>query len=194
MEKELEILERDEDKIITPKLCFLCEFLVNFLYVVKIPDEMIADAKELYLKYAGRRHEQIELEMQKRGWKFYREMLYSNRRSGKLKKGLPELYGWKELLKTIKPANAETTINYRESFPFWLRQTFPEWKWEWKYQRYVYERLARLTSGKSNRLMIFMPPRHGKSDGDGAVRHASAAGPETEVIRSYNQSWRISSR
>ncbi len=156
------MLERDEDKINNSE-----NSVSSVTSVVKIPDEMIAAAKELYLKYGGRRHELIEREMRERGWKFYREMLYSNRRSGKLKKGLPELYGWKELIETANRAvnaNAEPALNYRESFPFWLRQTFPEWKWEWKYQRYVYERLARLTSGRSNRLMIFMPPRHGKSE------------------------------
>jgi predicted phage terminase large subunit-like protein len=104
-----------------------------------------------------------------------------------LKKGLPELYGWSELLKAEKEAASGKN---RESFPFWLRHNFSEWKWEWKYQRYVYERLARLSAGNSTRLMIFMPPRHGKSEMV-TVRYTAwrlLKDPKLNVILgSYNQ-------
>ncbi len=150
-------------------------------------EAMLADAKELYLKYNGRRHELIEREMRNRGWTFYREMLYINRRSGKRSKGLPEKYGWKELLKHEKPA---LPTFGRETFPSWLRQEFPEWTWGWRYQRYVYERLGRVTAGKCKRLMIFMPPRHGKSEMV-TVRYAAwrlLRDPKLNLILgSYNQ-------
>ena len=75
-------------------------------------------------------------------------------------------------------------------FPRWLKRSFPEWKWNWKYQRYVYERLERVTGGKCRRLMIFMPPRHGKSE-TVTVRYTAwrlLQDPKLNVILgSYNQ-------
>jgi predicted phage terminase large subunit-like protein len=75
-------------------------------------------------------------------------------------------------------------------FPSWLKETFPEWKWNWKYQRYLYERLDRVTKGRSKRLMIFMPPRHGKSE-TVTVRYTAwrlLQDPKLNVILgSYNQ-------
>lgn len=78
----------------------------------------------------------------------------------------------------------------KTDFPKWLNKTFPEWKWNWKYQRYIYERLKRVTSGKCRRLMIFMPPRHGKSE-TVTVRYTAwrlLRDPKLNVILgSYNQ-------
>ncbi len=75
-------------------------------------------------------------------------------------------------------------------FPRWLKRSFPEWKWNWKYQRYLYERLERVTGGKCRRLMIFMPPRHGKSE-TVTVRYTAwrlLQDPKLNVILgSYNQ-------
>lgn len=48
-------------------------------------------------------------------------------------------------------------------FPAWLPAVSPKYTWDWPHLRYLYERLANITSGASDRLMIFMPPRHGKS-------------------------------
>ncbi len=45
----------------------------------------------------------------------------------------------------------------------WLRDVSPTYNWDWPHIRYVREALDRVTSGKSKRLMIFLPPRHGKS-------------------------------
>ncbi len=36
--------------------------------------------------------------------------------------------------------------------------------WDWKHQQYIHESLQKVTSGECKRLMIFLPPRHGKSD------------------------------
>ena len=36
--------------------------------------------------------------------------------------------------------------------------------WTAKHQLYIYKRLRRMTEGDLKRLMIFMPPRHGKSE------------------------------
>ena len=36
--------------------------------------------------------------------------------------------------------------------------------WEWKHQVYIYRRLKRVSDGLCKRLMIFLPPRHGKRE------------------------------
>lgn len=49
-------------------------------------------------------------------------------------------------------------------FPEWLDKTAPTFTWNWRHQLYLYDRLAPMTEGDKKRLMIFMPPRHGKSE------------------------------
>ncbi len=51
-----------------------------------------------------------------------------------------------------------------EGFHAWLRRVSPNMTWDWRHQIYLYERLQKITSGDKKRLMIFMPPRHGKSE------------------------------
>src|SRR5439155_19988915 len=50
----------------------------------------------------------------------------------------------------------------RDSFPDWLKRVAPNMRWDWKYQKMIYEKLEEITHGRSRRLMIFLPPRHGK--------------------------------
>ena len=51
------------------------------------------------------------------------------------------------------------------TFAHWLNEHSPkEWHWTWTYQIYLKKQLHRITTGQSKRLMIFMPPRHGKSE------------------------------
>lgn len=52
----------------------------------------------------------------------------------------------------------------RVKFERWLGEVSPELNWNWKYQRYIYTKLAEVTRGECKRLMVFMPPRHGKSE------------------------------
>ena len=84
--------------------------------------------------------------------------------------------------KTRSPAKIE--------FPRWLKETMPIWRWNWRHQRYLYERLHRVTTGKSRRLMIFMPPRHSKSE-TVTVRYSAwrlEKDPTLNIILgSYNQ-------
>lgn len=40
----------------------------------------------------------------------------------------------------------------------------PTWTWDWPHQLLIYRKLQRITHGQSRRLMIFMPPRHSKSE------------------------------
>lgn len=84
--------------------------------------------------------------------------------------------------KIRSPAKAE--------FPRWLKETMPIWRWNWRHQKYLYERLHRVTVGKSKRLMIFMPPRHSKSE-TVTVRYSAwrlEKDPTLNIILgSYNQ-------
>jgi predicted phage terminase large subunit-like protein len=49
-------------------------------------------------------------------------------------------------------------------FADWLPLVTPEWTWDWDYQEYIQERLRWVTNRKIKRLMINIPPRHGKSE------------------------------
>ena len=49
------------------------------------------------------------------------------------------------------------------TFNKWLKEVSPELEWDWRYLLYVQDKLNKVTSGEIKRLMIFMPPRLGKS-------------------------------
>jgi predicted phage terminase large subunit-like protein len=51
----------------------------------------------------------------------------------------------------------------RPPFDQWLAQVTPSYSWEWDHLRYIRTALDQVTSGAINRLMIFCPPQHGKS-------------------------------
>lgn len=51
-----------------------------------------------------------------------------------------------------------------KTFDTWLKQVNPTWHWEWRHLEYVRRFLNKVTTGECKRLMIFMPPRHGKSE------------------------------
>ena len=72
----------------------------------------------------------------------------------------------------------------------WLKLVSPNMEWEWKHQVYIYKRLRRVSEGLCDRLMIFLPPRHGKSELV-TVRYAAwclKQDPAMNVIiGSYNQ-------
>ncbi|MBL8183084.1 MAG: phage terminase large subunit [Blastocatellia bacterium] len=77
-----------------------------------------------------------------------------------------------------------------DDFQDWLKQVSPGMTWNWKHQVYIYKRLRKLFDGDLKRLMIFLPPRHGKSE---LVTTRFAAyclkkRPDTNIIiGSYNQ-------
>lgn len=61
------------------------------------------------------------------------------------------------------------------SFHAWLKTRPSAWDWDLRHQLYLYEQLQKVTDGETKRLMIFMPPRHGKSEAcDGPLRRLSA--------------------
>jgi predicted phage terminase large subunit-like protein len=46
----------------------------------------------------------------------------------------------------------------------WLRRVTPSWRWDWPHLLHVEGCLDRVTRGELSRLMLFLPPRHGKSE------------------------------
>lgn len=72
-----------------------------------------------------------------------------------------------ELLESMLTAAWEQalseTIANRTTFAQWLPAVSPELHWDWPYIRYVREHLDRMTAGEIRKLMIFMPPQHGKT-------------------------------
>ena len=63
-------------------------------------------------------------------------------------------------------------------------------KWAWPYQRYIYRMLNAMDRSKCGRLMIFLPPRHGKSELV-TVRYAAWRLLQNQglkiIVGSYNQ-------
>lgn len=49
-------------------------------------------------------------------------------------------------------------------FPDWLPLVAPSYRWDWAHLSYIQSALDQLTTGKTKRLMLFLPPRHGKSE------------------------------
>jgi predicted phage terminase large subunit-like protein len=52
----------------------------------------------------------------------------------------------------------------RRDFDVWLDQVTPTWEWRWRHLVYIRTYLDRVTRGDLKRLMLFVPPRHGKSE------------------------------
>ena len=50
------------------------------------------------------------------------------------------------------------------AFPNWLNTVTPTWRWNWQYLKFIQEHLDKLTRKEIDRLMLFVPPRHGKSE------------------------------
>lgn len=52
----------------------------------------------------------------------------------------------------------------RRDFKTWLPAVTPDYVWDWRHLRFIQSQLDRVTNGEIDRLMIFLPPRHGKSE------------------------------
>jgi predicted phage terminase large subunit-like protein len=76
------------------------------------------------------------------------------------------------------------------SFAEWLPSITPHWTWNWPHQIAIYEALQRVTDGTCKRLMIFLPPRHTKTE-TVTVRYGAyrlERDPKLAIILgSYNQ-------
>ncbi len=181
-------------------------------------NQRIEDCRELYLKHGGQNHELIEKEMRDLGYRdFHRRNLYRRFERGTCKPGWVETYGWNSLLPKVKPAKPDPMADANDNvcedlesamqptfpqpipadqlpdfdeFKNWLMRTWPGMTWEWKHQVYIYKHLKRVWDGDCSRLMIFLPPRHGKSELV-TVRYPAwmlKHRPQTKIIiGSYNQ-------
>jgi predicted phage terminase large subunit-like protein len=50
------------------------------------------------------------------------------------------------------------------AFQEWLEIVSPRWRWRWPHLTLLRESLNRVTAGELHRLIVTMPPRHGKSE------------------------------
>lgn len=64
-----------------------------------------------------------------------------------------------KIVQLVEPA--KTVI---PPFGEWLKIVSPAWSWHWRHLVFIREQLDRLTRGEISRLMIFIPPQHGKSE------------------------------
>jgi hypothetical protein len=55
-------------------------------------------------------------------------------------------------------------VRVPSDFKAWLKKISPGMTWDWKYQQLIYDKLKQITDGTTKRLMLFLPPRHGKSE------------------------------
>lgn len=76
------------------------------------------------------------------------------------------------------------------TFDNWLRVVSPTWNWGWSHLEYVREAVGRVHRREINRLILTLPPRHGKSE-QVTVRYSAFAlesSPSQRVIiGAYNQ-------
>jgi predicted phage terminase large subunit-like protein len=61
---------------------------------------------------------------------------------------------------------AALTQHKQDVPPFydWLKLTTPSYNWDWQHLHFIREKLLLVEKGKIKRLMVFCPPRHGKSE------------------------------
>ncbi len=152
--------------------------------------ELVARVRELYLKYRGREINRLTSEIRGAGWNFYARYLYSSDNSGIPVRGWIERFGWDKELADLMKAEAEERARGIAVFDKWLRTATPGMTWTARHHRFIVENLDRVTSGECKRLMIFVPPRHGKSELV-TVRYAAwrmlCEPGRNVIIGSYNQ-------
>jgi predicted phage terminase large subunit-like protein len=94
-------------------------------------------------------------------------------------------------------ANARLRLELNEQarraaggFGPWLKEVTPEWQWDPIHFRYARWYLNKVTHGDIQKLMIFMPPRHGKTE-QNTIRYAAyriELDPSIKVmVVSYNK-------
>lgn len=72
---------------------------------------------------------------------------------------LPKHVFLEQVQREIQRRRMESTASYAE----WLPSASPEFNWNFPHIRYIVEKLDAFTRGEIKRLMIFLPPQHGKS-------------------------------
>jgi predicted phage terminase large subunit-like protein len=172
-----------------------------------MPDlSLIALAKSLYLQHRGQHHRLIESLIRQGGYpKFSRRVFYNRGKTiGWIKR-----FGWNRDSETRRHGDAANEsvpgavaagafftasprrpVTVSDKFHAWLKRVSPNMTWDWRHQLHLYDKLQDVTEGRTKRLMIFMPPRHGKSELV-TVRYTAwrlSRDPSLNVILgSYNQ-------
>jgi predicted phage terminase large subunit-like protein len=78
----------------------------------------------------------------------------------------------------------------RRNFGVWLARVSPTWTWDWAWQRYAQGILQQVTDGELRKVMLNLPPQHGKSSlvTERYSVYRLACDPSHRVgIGSYNQ-------
>ena len=92
----------------------------------------------------------------------------------------------------VQPEGPTEKKPVSRSFAAWLKQSDAprRWKWNLPHQQFVCKKLEQITRGETQRMMVFMPPRHGKSELV-TIRYAAwriARDPRLNIIlASYSQ-------
>lgn len=63
----------------------------------------------------------------------------------------------------LRRRRAREYRGHRELLP-WLEEVTPTWEWRWPHLTHIQSYLDAITTGELSRLMLFVPPRHGKSE------------------------------
>lgn len=127
---------------------------------------MVEACKKLYFKYGGGEHRRIEAEMREQGWtKFHRRNLLPAYIDGRIASpGWVARFRWNEELEKREKAAAKRAAKKVATFEKWLAADPSKMKWLARHHVYIREQLEKITSGEIKRLMLFVPPRHGKSE------------------------------
>lgn len=82
----------------------------------------------------------------------------------RLRKRLPEWLAEAKLQGNWELDGREGQLKDVPEFGQWLKKVTPAFSWDWKHLLVVRHALGRILDGSLKKLMIFMPPRHGKSN------------------------------
>jgi hypothetical protein len=129
-------------------------------------EKLVAAVRELYLRYEGKQIQRIVREIRAAGWPtFGSNVLYRKAAAPDFRgPGWVERFGWrKELERRARRAEAAKARRLK-SFEKWLPTVSQGMTWTAPLHVFLCEQLQRVTNGEVKRLMLFMPPRHGKSE------------------------------
>lgn len=128
-------------------------------------EELVAAVRGLYMKYRGRPVTRIAAEVRAAGWpSFTRNIMYTRTARGKTVLGWIERFGWEKELKRRTKRREASKAKRLKDFEEWLPSVSGGMSWTSRHFVYICEQLRRVTSGEVKRMMLFMPPRHGKSE------------------------------
>src|SRR5688500_4414054 len=158
----------------------------------RVKSQAMVDAcRELYFKHDGTNLMQIQKEMREAGWgTFHYQNLLNRNCRGKTHLGWAEKFGWKDELETRDRTAGRRDARRISTFKRWLDTAEQGMTWKARHHTFICTHLRRVTEGTCRRLMIFVPPRHGKSELV-TVRYAAwrlMTEPRMNIIvGSYNQ-------